>query len=179
NPSQNNETNTVIMPSHVWCNGCSSGSIIFDVTGHKLIAQEGLIALVHGKYPSRSCILFHKNGPHCLFEINFLPQNDMDIQRACQTCLHFPDEKVTLLATSGLETGAVIQCISLSRLPIFDLSDLLYGLQTSLVLYGYILNVGICCEPKFQTFLGTGYAILDTCPTDSGEEYPHMPHNIQ
>ncbi|KAL0085528.1 hypothetical protein J3Q64DRAFT_1640496 [Phycomyces blakesleeanus] len=108
NPSQNNETNTVIMPSHVWRNGRSPGSVIFDVTSRKSIAQEGLIALVHDQYPSRRCILFDKDGPRRLLEINFSPQDDMDIQRACQTGLHFPDENVTVLATSGLETGAVI-----------------------------------------------------------------------
>ncbi|KAI9003754.1 hypothetical protein CLU79DRAFT_714307, partial [Phycomyces nitens] len=178
-PIQSNENNVIVMPSHVWRNGRSPGSVIFDVTGRKSITQEGLIELVHDQYPFCHCILFHKDGPRRLLEINFSPQNNMDTQQACQTGLHFPNENTTVLATSGLETGAIIQCVCLSRLPIFDLSDLLYGLQASLVPYGRVLDVGICREPKFQTFLGTGYTILDIHPTKSGEKYPRMPHNIQ
>ncbi|KAI9023711.1 hypothetical protein CLU79DRAFT_834542 [Phycomyces nitens] len=35
-------------------------------------------------------------------------------------------------------------------------------IRGSLVIYGQIIDVGIYREPKYNTFLGTGYALLQT-----------------
>ncbi|KAL0087482.1 hypothetical protein J3Q64DRAFT_1658594, partial [Phycomyces blakesleeanus] len=44
---------------------------------------------------------------------------------------------------------------------------------------GAFSMVEFAASPIFKHFLGTEYAILDTHPTDSWEEYPRMSHNIQ
>ncbi|KAI9012140.1 hypothetical protein CLU79DRAFT_709383, partial [Phycomyces nitens] len=75
-----------------------------------------------------------------------------------------------------------IQKLSLSCLPALDEQELIDGIRSSLAIYGQILDVGLCREPKYNTFLGTGYAILQTSnrkPDEMEQAYEPLTHKIQ
>ncbi|KAI9027103.1 hypothetical protein CLU79DRAFT_673810, partial [Phycomyces nitens] len=82
----------------------------------------------------------------------------------------------------ALTADTQIQKLLLSRLPALDEQELIDGIRGSLAIYGQILDVGLCREPKYNTFLGTGYAILQTSPPKHQEmevSYEPLSHNIQ
>ncbi|KAI7870151.1 hypothetical protein BDF14DRAFT_1775096, partial [Spinellus fusiger] len=58
-----------------------------------------------------------------------------------------------------------------------DIPELLHGMRQSLQPIGHILDVGLCREPKTQSYMGTGYAILDIDP-QQGQDISPLTHLI-
>jgi hypothetical protein len=168
---------TQLIISHVWKPGRSPGSMFFDVSGCN-ITQLDIMILIAEQYPSRIAVVPFSQGPKKLVEVNFVI-DDPAYKEALEKGISVKTSNVTVIpcvAMDPSEIEANIIRLSLSRLPLLPEQQLLEGLKTNLSKYGTIIDTGIIREPKTQTYMGTGYAILTL--NSKVNEYAPLTHII-
>ncbi|KAI7872311.1 hypothetical protein BDF14DRAFT_1701304, partial [Spinellus fusiger] len=79
-------------------NGRSPGSVIFDVSSRSE-TQLQLLELITAQYPLRRGTIFPKEGPKHLCEVNFHPELQDEISRACDEGLLFEKDNTVILAS--------------------------------------------------------------------------------
>lgn len=134
--------------------------------------------LIKGQFPLRRGLCFAKEGPKSLCEINFPQHLHNEIDRACTDGLRFEDRTI-IIAAPALESSTKLARLNLSRLPFKDEADLLSGLRQSLEHFGRFLDLGICREPNTQTYMGTGYDVLDVTPRAGSAPFLTLSHVLQ
>lgn len=171
------ETGYTIHKSLTYRKGRSSGSVLFDVS-IRPETQKQFFGIIAKAFPNRWGVAFHmERNKRKVIEVCFLKEEDR--AEALLKGLVFEDNKVRILPTPALEHEANVIRLSLSHLPFVAEDALLEGLRASLVPYGRVLDVGISREKDYQTYIGEGYAVLDTSiPDDADEAFTELSHNI-
>ncbi|KAL0078987.1 hypothetical protein J3Q64DRAFT_1734307 [Phycomyces blakesleeanus] len=122
-------------------------------------------------YPNAVKIIEHKidNRKH----LELVLSNNLDVAQACQDGFEFQSKRV--IGMQAMSHEAKIIKLNLFNLPCFDMDELLVVLQTNLSRFGNVLDAGIYQEPKYKTYMGTGFAVLDLQQNDSSRLQPFSP----
>lgn len=174
--TSNSENGYTVHKSLIFRNGRSTGSVMFDVT-IRPETQKDYFRIIASQLPNRWAVAFHKEGHRKVIEVNFLEEDDR--KHALDTGMVFEQDKIKILPTEALEGEAQIVRLSLSHLPFISELELHQGLHSTLRQYGKVLDVGISREKDYNTYVGQGYAVLDTfVPADSETQFDTLSHNI-
>lgn len=159
--SEGDDNSIQYVRSHIWKPGRSPGSMFFDVSACHITHQD-IMVLIKAQYPSRIAVVPFSQGPKKIVEVNFNP-SDANFSKALKEGIHVASANIQVIPCVAMDSKASesnIKRISLTRLPLLAETELLAGLKSSLEGYGTIIDLGIFREPKTQTYMGTGYAIL-------------------
>ncbi|CAO3592287.1 unnamed protein product [Absidia cylindrospora] len=161
NSTESDSNTKQVIRSHVWKPGQSPGSMSLDFSTCNITHQDVMI-LIKNQYPSRIAVVPFSQGTRRLVELNFT-LTDPSYKAALNNGLVIND-KLTIIpcvALDAKESESNIARLTLRRLPLLPETDLVNGLKLSLAKYGNVLDAGIFRDPKTQTYMGTGYAIIN------------------
>ncbi|SAL97434.1 hypothetical protein [Absidia glauca] len=163
-----------IIRTHHWKPGRNPGSMFFDIGAANITHLQSYKYILE-QYPTRVAVVPISQGPRRLVEVNF-DVDDPNINIALTNGLKVASSNsliIPCLAINVKESDLNIVRLSLTRLPLLRESKLLDGLKLSLAKYGSIIDVGIYREQSTQTYMGTGYAILNRSNTKGLEPLTH------
>lgn len=178
NSERNKDSSTPsIIQTHHWKRGRYHGSMFFDV-GAANITHLQSMQLIKEQYPTRIGVVATGQGSRRLVEVNF-DKDDSNYLRAIKEGLLVKSTNTTILPCEALDSNQAdlkLVRLSLTHLPLMSESKLLDVLKNNLEKYGAIIDIGIIKEPTTQTFMGTGYAVLNR---SNEVELAPLTHNIR
>ncbi|KAI9489519.1 hypothetical protein BDB00DRAFT_876283 [Zychaea mexicana] len=137
-----------VIYSHVWRVGRSPNAVFFD---------------------------HHTEGPRVILEVYF--QQPDDYRRALEQGLEFP-KQTFIHGTPGLYPTTQIKKICLTRLPFLSPEALVQGLQTTMAMYGRVMDVGVYRDQTTNLFMGNGFAVIDQQLLEREQAFTTLDHHI-
>jgi hypothetical protein len=143
--------------THIFKNGQDRGSVLLDISDRKEPLVK-MLQLISQQYPSRNGILVRRDKDLTFLEINFgLMEPDLDA--ILEKGVAFDDQSIVIPCIARKVNAVYIR---LYNLPLWNRHELCSLLLHSLAKYGAVLDVGMLLEPNTDTYMGSGYAIIDT-----------------
>ncbi|KAI9309799.1 hypothetical protein BX666DRAFT_1873073 [Dichotomocladium elegans] len=119
--------------------------------------------LVKEQHPEVYGCTIANDGSHRYLEI-YIQKDSNDL---AYNGVKFPNAKLQILPCQAIDDTNTITKVTLTNLPMLPPTEVLAGLQESLQPFGNLVDIGIVTEPTTGLFMGSGYAVLSTNPTDS------------
>ncbi|ORY99660.1 hypothetical protein BCR42DRAFT_497306 [Absidia repens] len=164
-------TPTKITRTKIYRNGRNDGSFFIDVSSRPE-PESTLFQKILSQYPAP-----FRDGGRRIIEVNIDPNDKVATAKFTSTGLLFDDE-TSILPSPALPDRANLKRITLSRMPFLSKDEILKGLNTTLKLYGQVMDLGIITDPISGMYLGSGYAVIDTTTPSQGKPYPPLVHNL-
>ncbi|KAI9471417.1 hypothetical protein BDB00DRAFT_776766, partial [Zychaea mexicana] len=163
-----------VIYSHVWRVGRSPNAVFFDVSSRPGKVTD-ILKLLTEQYAHINGVQHHTEGPRVILEVYF--QQPDDYRRALEQGLEFL-KQTFIHGTPGLHPTAQIKKIRLTQLPFLSPEALVQGLQTTMAMYGRVMDVGVYRDQTTNLFMGNGFAVIDQQPLEGEQAFTTLDHHI-
>ncbi|ORZ02083.1 hypothetical protein BCR42DRAFT_444367 [Absidia repens] len=164
--SDTTQTLTNVIRTKLFRNGRNDGSFFLDVSSRPE-TESTLFQMILKLYPACRGAAPFRDGGRRFLEVNLNPNAKEAITKFTSSGLLFDDKK-QILPSPALPDRANLKRLTLSRMPFLSKQEILQGLNTTLKMYGSVIDIGIITDPTSGMYLGSGYAVIDTT-TPSGD----------
>ncbi|KAI8084180.1 uncharacterized protein B0P05DRAFT_466575 [Gilbertella persicaria] len=104
-----------------------------------------------------------------------------DISNISRKGINFSEAKLQVLPCKAITDQSQVITLKLTHLPMLTSKEVLSGLNTSLAIFGNILDIGITTEQATGLFMGSCYAVLDIYQPDNtptSKKFQKLSHQI-
>ncbi|KAG0742480.1 hypothetical protein G6F57_010769 [Rhizopus arrhizus] len=178
-PEENQDIHRVLQ-TRIYRSSRSEGAYLFDITECKTqyTDRQCMVELKKQRPKVHACMAL-SDGATRYLEAYVTSANDInDIFR---TGINFSETKLQVLPCKAITDQSQAITLKLTHLPMFTSEEVLSGLNTSLAIFGNILDIGIITEKTMGFFMGSVYAVLgvyqpDNTPTSM--KFQKLSHQI-
>lgn len=158
----------------------TKGAYLFDITPcKKQYTDLQSMLLLKDQHPNVHACVPLSDGDQRYLEVYVTKENDTN--DILYQGIIFKELKLQVLPCKAIDDSAKILKLKLTHIPLQTKNEVVAGLQTSLAIFGKILDVGINTEPSTGFFMGTGYAVLDRYQSETispEEKFQDLHHKI-
>lgn len=145
--------------TQIFKSGHGLGTVLLDITD-RIETLPKILQRIAQQYPSRNGILIRQDKDITFLEINFGVKNP-DLDAILNKGVIF-DDKSVVIPCIALDSKVNTVYVRLYNLLLLAEDKLTGVLKSSLHIYGNLLDVEILLEPTTNTYMGSGYVIVDT-----------------